>query len=417
MDFPLTEGESEGIVCPFLMGMIIKPKIRGFFCLSSHPQGCAANVAEQIRVVQQRGLIPGMPRRVLIIGASTGYGLATRIAAAFGGRSATFGVFFEKAAGDGKTATAGWYNSVAFTAQAKAAGLYAGNANGDAFSDTLKAEVIDRLRRDWGGVDLLIYSLASPRRTDPRSGRVFSSTLKPIGQPFFAKSLDTDKRIVTTMEVEPATEEEIEGTRKVMGGEDWEWWVDSLTEAGLLAPGFQTAAYSYIGPEVTWPVYHRGTIGMAKVDLQKTARRLHDRLQTIRGRAFVSVNKAVVTQASAAIPVVPLYLAILFRIMKEKGLHEGCIEQMDRFFRQHFNRPLPPAAEEGDCQLLRLDDLEMRPEVQAEVRRRWTAIETGNLDQLADFAAYQTEFLKLFGFGLPGVDYEAGTDPEMSLPL
>jgi enoyl-[acyl-carrier protein] reductase/trans-2-enoyl-CoA reductase (NAD+) len=389
--------------------MIIKPKVRGFICITAHPQGCAANVQSQIDYVKSKGPLAEMPRRVLIIGASTGYGLASRIAAAFGGNAATLGVFFEKPAEEGRTGSAGWYNSAAFENAAHAAGLYATSINGDAFSDAIKRQAIDRIKTDLGQVDAVIYSLASPRRTHPRSGETFKSVLKPVGAPYTARTVDTDKGIVSDITIEPATEQEIHDTTAVMGGEDWEMWIDALSDAGLLAEGATTVSYSYIGPKVTWAIYRNGTIGRAKEDLEATAARLAGKLAPSGGRAFVSINKALVTQASSAIPVVPLYISLLYRIMKEKALHEGCIEQIQRLFADRlFNGAAPRLDEQGR---IRIDDLEMRPDVQETVEKIWPAITTENLSALTDIAGYRQEFLRLFGFGLEGVDYEADTDP------
>ncbi len=394
--------------------MIIKPKVRGFVCVTAHPTGCAAHVREQIDFVKSRGPITDGPRNALIIGASTGYGLASRITATFGSGANTLGVFFERPPDDGRLATPGWYNSAAFHRAAKAAGIYAGGINGDAFSDEIKRRTIERIRADLGSVDLVVYSLASPRRTHPRTGAVHKNVLKPIGTPFTAKTVDTDKAIVSEVTIEPATPEEIADTVAVMGGEDWEMWIDALETAGVLAPGATTLAYDYIGPEVTWPVYHNGTIGRAKADLRATARRLDARLKAHGyGRAFISVNKALVTQASSAIPVVPLYISILYRIMKAKGTHEGTIEQIQRLFStQLYNGGAIHFDAEGRA---RIDDLEMRTEVQRAVAEIWPRVTTENLAELTDIRGYQEEFLKLFGFGLAGVDYEAEEEPNVPL--
>ncbi len=394
--------------------MIIKPKIRGFICTTAHPEGCAAHVQEQIAYVRGKGAVPGMAKRVLVIGSSTGYGLSSRIVAAFAGGAATLGVFFEKGGEEGRTGSAGWYNSVAFEKAAHAAGLYAKSINGDAFSDAIKEQVIAAIKADLGQVDGVIYSLASPRRTHPKTGVTHSSTLKPIGAPFTAKTVNTDKGVVTDITIEPASEQEIADTVAVMGGEDWEMWIDALEKAGVLADGAFTVAYSYIGPDLTWAIYRNGTIGRAKEDLEATAGRLQTRLGAKGGHAFVSVNKALVTQASSAIPVVPLYISMLYKVMKAHGLHEGCIEQIYRLFATRlYDRSAPPPDEAGR---VRIDDWEMRPEIQAEVAAIWPQATTENLEALTDIAGYRTEFLKLFGFGLPGVDYEAETDPIVPLP-
>jgi len=395
--------------------MVIRPKVRGFVCVTSHPAGCAAHIQEQIDYVKGRGPIKDGPRKVLVIGASTGYGLASRIAAAFGCGADTLGIFFERPAEEERPATPGWYNSIAVTRAAREAGLYADNINGDAFSDALKQEAIARIARDLGPVDLVVYSLASPRRTHPRTGVVHKSVLKPVGQSFHNKTVDTDKGVVSDVTLEPATEQEIADTVAVMGGEDWEMWMEALAEAKLLAPGATSVAYSYIGPEVTWPVYKNGTIGLAKNDLEDAARRIDALLKTQGyGRAFISVNKALVTQASSAIPVVPLYISILYKIMKARGTHEGCIEQMQRLFATQMYGG--SALQFDDGGRVRLDDLEMHPEVQAEVARIWPQVTTENLAELTDLAGYRTDFLKLFGFGLAGVDYEADIDPNIGLP-
>ena len=399
---------------PHFFPMIIKPKIRGFICTTAHPEGCAAHVQEQIDYVQKKGPVAGLAKRVLVIGASTGYGLASRIATAFAGGAATLGVFFEKAGEEGRTASAGWYNSVAFERAAHAAGLYAKSINGDAFSDAIKAQVIAAIKADLGQVDAVIYSLASPRRTHPRTGVTHSSTLKPVGAPFTAKTVNTDKGTVTDITIEPASAQEIADTIAVMGGEDWEMWIDALESAGVLADGALTVAYSYIGPDLTWAIYRNGTIGRAKEDLEATASRLQTRLGAKGGYAFVSVNKALVTQASSAIPVVPLYISMLYKVMKAHGLHEGCIEQIYRLFATRlYDSAAPPPDEAGR---IRIDDWEMRPEIQAEVAAIWPQATTENLEALTDIAGYRTEFLKLFGFGLPGVDYAAETDPVAPLP-
>ena len=394
--------------------MLIKPKIRGFICTTAHPAGCAAQVEEQIAFVRSKGSIDGLPKRVLVIGASTGYGLASRIVPAFAGGAATLGVFYEKAGEEGRTASTGWYNSVAFEKAAHAAGLYAKSINGDAFSDAIKRQVIDTIQADLGTVDAVIYSLASPRRTHPKTGLTFNSVLKPIGPAFTAKTVNTDKGTVSDVTIAPATEQEVADTVAVMGGEDWEMWIDALQAAGVLADGALTVAYSYIGPDLTHAVYRAGTIGAAKNHLEATAKRLQQKLGATHGRAFVSVNKALVTQASSAIPVVPLYISLLYKVMKARGLHEGCIEQIQRLFAE---RLAPGAAPHLDPEgRIRIDDWEMRPEIQATVAELWKEVSTENLESISDIAGYRAEFLKLFGFGLPGVDYEAEADPIAPLP-
>lgn len=393
--------------------MTIKPKVRGFVCITAHPDGCAKHVEEQIAQVVKGGPIANGPRNVLVVGASTGYGLASRIAAAFGSGARTYGVFFERPAGNGKPASAGWYNTVAFEAAAAREGLEAWSLNGDAFSDAIKAQAIADIQEKMGPLDLVIYSLASPRRTDPESGETYKSVLKPIGSPFEANNLDTDRKLVSPVTIEPAEDEEIAATVKVMGGEDWQRWIEQLDAAGLLADGCRTLAYDYIGPEVTWPVYHHGTIGRAKVHLRETAQALNERLAKRGGQAMVSINKAVVTQASSALPVVPLYISILFKVMKEAGLHEDCIEQIDRLFR---TRLYGGSLELDDQGRIRLDDWEMQPGIQEAVEKLWPAVTTETIDSLTDFAGYQENFLRLFGFGFDGIDYERPTEEERAIP-
>jgi len=393
--------------------MTVTPKIRGFICTTAHPQGCAKHVAQQISVVKNRGSIANGPKRVLVIGSSTGYGLSSRIAAAFGCNAATVGVFFERPSEGDRTATAGWYNTAAFEKEAQAAGLYARSFNGDAFSDAVKNEVIAAIKADLSQVDCVIYSLASPRRTHPKTGEVFKSVLKPIGEVFTNKNLNTTNGAVTEVSIEAVQGDDIAQTVAVMGGEDWEMWIDALLEAGVLANGVQTVSYSYIGPEVTWPIYKNGTIGRAKEDLEHVQRKLDAKLAEIDGKAWVSVNKALVTQASSAIPVVPLYISLLYKVMKDMAIHEDCIEQMDRLFRERLYSGHPQPDEVGR---IRLDDWEMKPEVQALVAERWAQVNTENLAEFGDFAGYQSSFLRLFGFGLDGVDYEADTDPDVAIP-
>jgi enoyl-[acyl-carrier protein] reductase/trans-2-enoyl-CoA reductase (NAD+) len=391
--------------------MIVAPKIRGFICTTAHPDGCARHVAEQITVVKNRGPITGGPRKVLVIGSSTGYGLASRIATAFGTGAATIGVFFEKSGDAEKCATAGWYNSAAFEVQAAAAGLYAKSFNGDAFSDEMKAEVIAAIKADLGQVDCVIYSLASPRRTHPKTGETFRSVLKPIGRSYTNKNLNINTGVVDEVTIQPAENDDVAQTVAVMGGEDWEMWIDALLAGNLIAPGAQTFAYSYIGPELTWPIYKNGTIGKAKEDLERVQRALDAKLAPLGGKAWVSVNKALVTQASSAIPIVPLYISLLYKVMKDGGTHEDCIEQMDRLFRDRYANPQP-----DEVGRIRLDDWEMAPEVQQPVIANWRKVTTENLADLADLDGYQSSFLRLFGFGLEGVDYDADTDTAMKVP-
>jgi enoyl-[acyl-carrier protein] reductase/trans-2-enoyl-CoA reductase (NAD+) len=389
--------------------MIIKPKIRGFFCLTSHPGGCAAHVRQQIDHVKGRGPIPSGPRRALIIGASTGYGLASRITAAFGSGAATLGLFFEKEPTERKPATAGWYNSVAFEREAKAAGLYAKSINGDAFSDQIKARTIEILKQDLGTVDLVVYSVASPRRTHPKSGEIFHSTLKPIGTTYEGRTLDTDRREVKPITIEPATEDEVAATVAVMGAEDWEMWIDALEHAGVLAQGCKSISYTYIGSKVTWPIYRAGTIGKAKEDLERGAKKIHHLLARRGGTAHIGVMKALVTQSSSAIPVVPLYISLLYKVMKAKGIHEGTIQQIQRLFATRLYAD-GGVVTDGNG-LIRLDDLEMRDDVQQAMADLWPTVTSKNLDAVTDFAGYQEDFLKLFGFGLPEIDYEVDVDP------
>lgn len=386
--------------------MIVEPKVKGFLCITAHPEGCAENVREQIAYVKGKGEIKGGCKSALIIGSSTGYGLASRITAAFGCGAATVGVFFERPgdAARSRPASAGWYNTAEFAKQAEAAGLYCANINGDAFGDEVKKQAIEAIKKSpLGKVDLIVYSLASPRRTDPDTGEVYKSVLKTVGEERKDKSLDTDKGQVIEVTVPAATEREIFETVKTMGGDDWERWIKALDGAGILAEGCASVAYSYIGPELTYPIYRSGTIGLAKRDLEAAADRIDALLKLRRGKAFISVNKALVTQASSAIPVVPLYVSILYKVMKEKGIHEGCIGQIQRLFStQLYNGN---CLEFDDGGRVRIDNLELRDDVQKAVFDIWPKVSTENLYELTDFAGYKKEFLKLFGFGLPNVDY------------
>ncbi|MEM7697241.1 MAG: enoyl-ACP reductase FabV [Verrucomicrobiota bacterium] len=392
--------------------MIIAPKIRGFICTTAHPEGCAANVQSQIDYVKSQPPLAKSPKKVLVVGASTGYGLASRIVPAFGGGAASIGVFFEKPGTERKTASAGWYNSVAFEEAAHEAGLYAKSFNGDAFSDETKAEVIAAIKADLGEVDHVVYSLASPRRTDPVDGETYRSVLKPIGAPYSQKNLNTDSGEVNSVTIDPANDEELTATVKVMGGEDWERWIHALDDAGVLAEGATTVAYSYIGPELTFPIYTNGTIGRAKEDVERAAASLDERFGD--GTAYVSVNKALVTQASSAIPVVPLYISLLYKAMKEAGNHEGCIEQIARLYGDHLASESGPQLDEKGR--IRIDDWEMSDPIQSAVAEAWDAVTTENLGELSDFSGYQSEFLRLFGFGIDGVDYESDTATERPLP-
>ncbi|UJB19910.1 MULTISPECIES: enoyl-ACP reductase FabV [Lysobacter] len=395
--------------------MVILPKVRGFICTTTHPLGCELNVRDQIQATRALGARSDGPKKVLVIGASSGYGLAARIATAFGYGADTLGVFFEKPGTDKKPGTAGWYNSAAFDKFAKAQGLYSKSINGDAFSDEARAQVIDLIKNEMGGqVDLIVYSLASPVRKLPGTGEVKRSALKTIGEPYTSTAIDTNKDTVIQATVEPATEQEIEDTVTVMGGQDWELWIDALERADALAPGARTVAFSYIGTEITWPIYWHGALGKAKVDLDQTAQRLNTRLSKIGGGANVAVLKSVVTQASSAIPVLPLYIALVFKIMKEKGLHEGPIEQLNRMFRDRMYREDGQPAPTDEEQRLRLDDWEMREDVQAQCKALWPQVTTENLFQLTDYAGYKHEFLKLFGFERGDVDYTKDVDPEVS---
>ncbi len=392
--------------------MIIKPRVRGFMCITTHPTGCDANVKRQIDYVKARGEIANGPKRVLVIGASTGYGLASRISAAFGAGAATLGVFFEKEGTERKPGTAGWYNSAAFHRYAHEAGLYAKSINGDAFSDDIKQKTIAAIKEDMGQVDLVVYSLAAPRREHPVTGEIHNSTLKPIGAPTTQKGVNTDKEQVQDFHLEAATQEEIDNTVAVMGGEDWQMWIDALDEAGVLADGAKTTAYTYIGEKLTWDIYWHGTIGAAKKDLDRRVLSIREKLVKSGGDARVSVLKAVVTQASAAIPAMPIYLALLFKVMKERGTHEGCIEQVDGLMRDSLYGNAPIVDGEGR---LRADGKELDPEVQAEVAKRWEQIDTDNLHELSDFSGYRQEFLQLFGFEVPGVDYDADVNPQVAI--
>ncbi len=388
--------------------MIIQPKIRGFICTTAHPAGCAHNVQEQIDITKANGPVENGPKRVLVIGASSGYGLASRITAAFGSDAATIGVFFEKPPSEKRTGSAGWYNAAAFDKAAHEAGLYAKSLNGDAFSNAAREKVIDLIKSDLEQIDLVVYSLASPVRKMPDSGEVVRSVLKPIGKPFRATAIDTNKDTIIEAEIEPATEEEVANTVTVMGGEDWSLWIHALRDAGVLASGCKTVAYSYVGTDITWPIYWEGALGKAKQHLDDTATALNESLKEIGGQANIAVLKSVVTQASAAIPVMPLYLAMVFKIMKEKNLHEGCIEQINRLYRTAL---YGDSARIDEQNRYRLDDWELRDDVQQTCRELWPRVTTDNLFELTDYAGYKAEFLKLFGFGIDGVDYEADISP------
>jgi len=384
--------------------MIIEPRMRGFICLTAHPKGSEQNVKNQIEYIKSKGAIDGA-KKVLVIGASTGFGLASRITSAFGSDAATIGVFFEKPPVEGKTASPGWYNSAAFEAEAHKAGLYAKSINGDAFSNEIKKQTLDLIKADLGQVDLIIYSLASPVRQHPTTGVLHRSVLKPIGQTFTNKTVDFHTGNVTEVSIAPANEEDIENTVAVMGGEDWAMWIDALKAENLLADGATTVAYSYIGPSLTEAVYRKGTIGRAKDDLEATAFSITETLKSVGGKAYVSVNKALVTQASSAIPVIPLYISLLYKIMKEEGIHEGCIEQIQRLFQDRlYNGSEVPVDDKGR---IRIDDWEMREDVQAKVAQLWSEATTDTLPAIGDLAGYKNDFLNLFGFEFEGVDYKA----------
>jgi enoyl-[acyl-carrier protein] reductase/trans-2-enoyl-CoA reductase (NAD+) len=387
--------------------------MRGFICLTAHPAGCEQNVKNQIAYVQSKGAIDG-PKRVLVIGASTGFGLASRITSAFGSNAATLGVFFEKAPSEGKTASPGWYNSAAFEKEATKAGLYAKSINGDAFSNEVKQQAIDLIKADMGQIDLVIYSLASPVRMHPTTGVLHRSTLKPIGGTFTNKTVDFHTGNVTQVSIEPANQEDIDNTVVVMGGEDWSMWMNALKDANVLAEGATTVAYSYIGPEVTEAVYRKGTIGQAKDHLEATAFEISKDLASLNGKAYVSVNKALVTQASSAIPVIPLYISLLYKIMKAEGIHEGCIEQIQRLYQQRlYSGQAVPTDDKGR---IRIDDWEMRDDVQTKVAALWKESTTESLPEIGDLAGYKQDFLNLFGFGFEGVDYLADANEMVQVP-
>lgn len=392
--------------------MIIEPRMRGFICLTAHPEGAAQNVKKQIEYVKSKGAINGA-KKVLVIGASTGFGLSSRITSAFGSDASTIGVFFEKPPMEGKTASPGWYNSAAFEKEAHAAGLYAKSINGDAFSKEIKEQVINLIKEDLGQVDLVIYSLASPVRVHPETGVTHRSSLKPIGQTFSNKTVDFHTGKVSEVSIEPANEEDIENTVTVMGGEDWAMWIDALKDAGVLAEGALTVAYSYIGPALTEAVYRKGTIGRAKDHLEATAFEISDKLKDIHGKAYVSVNKALVTQASSAIPVIPLYISLLYKTMKEMGLHEGTIEQMQRLYAERlYNGGEMPLDDKGR---IRIDDWEMRDDVQAKVAELWKKADTDNLAEIGDLEGYRKDFYNLFGFDYENVDYKADTNEVVTI--
>lgn len=393
--------------------MIIKPRVRGFICVTTHPTGCEANVKQQIDYVQAQGAIAGGPKKVLVLGASTGYGLAARITAAFACGADTLGVFFERPGSESKPGSPGWYNTAAFHRFAADKNLYAKSINGDAFSDEIKQKTIALIKQDLGQVDLVVYSLAAPRRTHPKTGEVFNSTLKPIGKAVNLRGIDTDAEVVKETVLQPATQEEIDNTVAVMGGEDWQMWIDALQAAGVLADGAKTTAFTYLGEQVTRDIYWNGSIGAAKKDLDQKVLGIRDGLAAKGGDARVSVLKAVVTQASSAIPMMPLYLSLLFKVMKEQGTHEGCVEQVYGLYADSLYGAAPHLDEEGR---LRADYKELAPAVQARVQELWNQVTNENLYELTDFAGYKTEFLRLFGFAVDGVDYEADVNPDVAIP-
>lgn len=382
--------------------MVVEPRVKDFICTTAHPVGCAENVKNQIQYIKSKGKVAGA-KKVLVIGASTGYGLASRIAVAFGYGADTLGVMFEKESNGKRTATAGFYNTRAFEEEAKKEGLYAKSINGDAFSLEIKEQVIETIKQDLGKIDMVVYSLAAPRRTTP-DGTRYTSVLKTVGEEFTNKTLVLRDNSITEAHIPAATEEEIENTVKVMGGEDWIDWMQALSDAGVLAEDVTTVAYSYIGPQITFPIYAEGSIGMAKKDLYKSCDIINEKFSNV--KAYIAINKALVTQSSSAIPIVPLYITLLYKEMKAKGLHEGCIEQMQRLFMDKIL---------GDGQVdengfLRLDDWEMRDDIQEVVAKNWEAVTTENVAELADIDGYWDDFYNMFGFKIPGVDYSADVD-------
>jgi len=384
--------------------MVIKPKIRGFICTNAHPVGCEAHVNEQIAYVKSQTQADNKPKNVLVLGASTGYGLATRITAAFGNNAKTLGVFFEKPPTEKKTGSAGWYNTAAFQKAADKAGIWSKNINGDAFSHEIKAKAIEMIKEELGEIDLVVYSLASPRRTDPDTGEVYSSTLKPIGQSVTTKNLNTSKRIIDEVSVEAANDDEIQGTIDVMGGADWELWINALNDAGVLAQGFKSVAYTYIGKELTWPIYGKATIGKAKEDLDRAASAINKVTEGINGGAHVTSLNAVVTQASSAIPIMPLYISAMFKVMKADGTYQGCIEQIQSLFVENIYSESPRL---DDQNRYRQNYKELEDSVQQRVTDIWNTVDTDTIDELTDYVGYHQEFLNLFGFGVEGVDYDA----------
>jgi enoyl-[acyl-carrier protein] reductase/trans-2-enoyl-CoA reductase (NAD+) len=392
--------------------MVIKPKIRGFICTNAHPAGCESHVNEQISYVKSHQQAYAKPKNVLVIGSSTGYGLSSRITAAFGNGAKTLGIFFEKPPTERKTASAGWYNTSAFQKAAEEAGLWSKNINGDAFSHEIKAKAIETIKAELGEIDLIVYSLASPRRTDPDTGEVYSSTLKPIGQSVTTKNLNTSKRVIDEISVEAANEAEIQGTIDVMGGADWELWIKALNDAGVLSKGFKSVAYTYIGKELTWPIYGQATIGKAKEDLDRAATAINNSTANLNGEAHVTSLNAVVTQASSAIPIMPLYISAMFKVMKADGTYEGCIEQIQNLFVDNIYSETPRL---DDQNRYRQNHKELEDSVQQRVTDIWNTVDSDNIDELTDYVGYHQEFLKLFGFGIEGVDYEIDVNPQTEI--
>ena len=386
--------------------MIIKPRIRGFICTTAHPAGCVRGVEKARDTVAERGALDG-PKNVLVLGCSGGFGLASRIVSTFAGGARTIGVSFEKEPSEKRTATAGWYNNLAFETAAAREGIYAKTFDGDAFADEMRERVIETIKADLGSIDLLVYSLAPPVRPHPRTGELHRSVIKPLGEAFETKTLVVDKGVVQPVRVEPAEEAEAEATVQVMGGEDWEFWMESLQDAGVLADGFQTVAFSYLGSDLTKPIYRGGTLGRAKADVDRACAAIDGRLGD-HGRARVAVLKAIVSQASTAIPVVPLYISLLYRVMQDEGSHETCIEHIDRLFRTGLYGDTAAVDDEGR---LRIDDWEMTDTVQREVARRWEIVDSENIRELGDLERFQREFMNIFGFEHDGVDYDADVDP------
>ncbi len=389
--------------------MIIKPRIRGFICTTAHPRGCAAHVQQQIDYVKRSGVIDAGVKNALVVGCSGGYGLASRVVAGFGCRANTLGLSFEKSPSAKRTATAGWYNNAAFEEAAAGEDLYAKTLDGDAFSDEMKAAVVGTLTEEVGRIDLLIYSLASPVRQHPRTGVLHRSAIKPLGKAVTMKSLNVDKGQVHEVALEPGDADDIANTVAVMGGEDWQFWIEALRAADLLAPSFRTLAFTYLGSELTWPIYWEGTLGKAKEDLDRAATEITSQLVDLGGSARVASLKGVVTQASSAIPVVSLYMSLLFRVMKDQGLHEDCVQHIYRLYATQLARGVEPRLDASGR--IRVDDVELSDPVQGEIKRRWPIVTSDNLSELGDLDGYKADFLKIFGFGLPGVDYDEDVDP------